>query len=333
MRRMTDDMEDGSFEKEIAEAIALAEKVLAENNKSGDMHTPETPYQKEKPPGNSIDAAGIDRTPDREDNTGASHRNVWRIVFVCSAVVCICCAFLIVRYVIGHVRSQKVNRKLQSMVTTESTGTETEADTEKAVTDPDYPDLQVDFTALRSVNKDICAWLYIPGTDVNYPVMQGGDNSYYLSHDADGNYSPDGSLFVDSANSKEFTDFDTVIYGHNMSSGTMFKTLHNYEDDSFWEKNRNIYVYLPGKVLTYHVFAAYRTNDRHIFTYNDFSDKEVRKRYLDGIFDKEFDTGTVKNDDKVDIDSHVLTLSTCCGMDGKRWLVQAVKVSSDSIGR
>ncbi len=120
MRRMTDDMEDGSFEKEIAEAIALAEKVLAENNKSGDMHTPETPYQKEKPPGNSIDAAGIDRTPDREDNTGASHRNVWRIVFVCSAVVCICCAFLIVRYVIGHVRSQKVNRKLQSMVTTES---------------------------------------------------------------------------------------------------------------------------------------------------------------------------------------------------------------------
>ena len=222
------------------------------------------------------------------------------------------------------------------MVTTKDIGAETEAkttDNENNSYNSSYPDLQVDFAALRSVNKDICAWLYIPGTDVNYPVMKGGDNSYYLTHDADGNYSPDGSLFVDVANSTKFTDFDTVIYGHNMSSGTMFKTLHNYEDESFWEDNRNIYVYIPGEVLTYHVFAAYRTNDRHIFTYNDFSDKDVRKSYLDGIFDEKFDMGTVKNDDDVDVDSCVLTLSTCCGMDGKRWLVQAVNVAKDSAGR
>lgn len=328
-------MEEGSFEREIEEAVALAEKILAENNKDESGHAPEIAYRPEKMPGDLPDSDSGHNTVVCENLMG-SHRLIWRIIFVCSAVVCICSVFLIVRYVIGHTRSQKVNQRLQSMVTTKDIGAETEAmttDNENNSDNPSYPDLQVDFAALRSVNKDICAWLYIPGTDVNYPVMKGGDNSYYLTHDADGNYSPDGSLFVDVANSTKFTDFDTVIYGHNMSSGTMFKTLHNYEDESFWKDNRNIYVYIPGEVLTYHVFAAYRTNDRHIFTYNDFSDKDVRKSYLDGIFDEKFDMGTVKSDDDVDVDSCVLTLSTCCGMDGKRWLVQAVKVAKDSAGR
>ena len=102
-----------------------------------------------------------------------------------------------------------------------------------------------------------------------------------------------------------------------MSSGTMFKTLHNYEDEEFLRSNRNVYVYTPNSTLCYTVFAAYRTNDRHIFTYNDFSDKKGRRSYIDGIFDENFDTGVVQNDQKIDVDSRLLTLSTCCGMDGK----------------
>ena len=66
------------------------------------------------------------------------------------------------------------------------------------------------------------------------------------------------------------------------------------------------------------------TDDRHIFTYNDFSDKKGRRSYIDGIFDENFDTGVVQNDQKIDVDSRLLTLSTCCGMDGKRWIVQSV---------
>ena len=135
---------------------------------------------------------------------------------------------------------------------------------------------------------------------------------------------PDGAIFIDSANSRGFSDFDTVMYGHNMSSGTMFKTLHNYEDEEFLRNNRNVYVYTPNSTLCYTVFAAYRTNDRHIFTYNDFSDKKGRRSYIDGIFDENFDIGVVQNDQKIDVDSRLLTLSTCCGMDGKRWIVQSV---------
>ena len=109
--------------------------------------------------------------------------------------------------------------------------------------------MDVNFAGLKTQNGDICAWIYIPGTDVDYPVLQGSDNAYYLNHDAYGEYSPDGSIFVDAGNNLDFEDFDTIIYGHNMSTGTMFKTLHNYEDDSFWESNRNVYIYLPDRVM------------------------------------------------------------------------------------
>ena len=109
--------------------------------------------------------------------------------------------------------------------------------------------MDVNFAGLKTQNGDICAWIYIPGTDVDYPVLQGSDNAYYLNHDAYGEYSPDGSIFVDAGNNLDFEDFDTIIYGHNMSTGTMFKTLHNYEDDSFWESNRNVYIYLPERAI------------------------------------------------------------------------------------
>jgi sortase B len=182
----------------------------------------------------------------------------------------------------------------------------------------------VDFEGLQAENPDICAWIYIPGTDINYPILQGEDNSYYLSHDAYGDASSDGAIFIDSGNDREFTDFDTIVYGHNMYSGTMFKTLHQFENEDFWDYNRNVYILMPGKVNIYKVFAAYRTNDKHILTYNDFSNIDVRKAYLQNMFDKKFDTGIVKDDVDVDEKSNILTLSTCCGMTGKRWMVQAV---------
>jgi sortase B len=81
---------------------------------------------------------------------------------------------------------------------------------------------------------------------------------------------------------------------------------------------------MPGKVNIYKVFAAYRTNDKHILTYNDFTIVENRRSYIQDILDEKFDTGLVKADVDVSEESNILTLSTCCGMTGKRWLVQAV---------
>ena len=317
---MLNDFEQDDAMKRLEEAIALAESIV--NAEKPEQNN--TQSYADDDDGNSQNRGQV-----RNDNAPVGHisKILWKLALVLSLAVFVLCAFRIVVYAITHDRSMRANMKLREYVDYGHVNTRSEVATETAtvIKEPDYPVLDVDFQSLKSVNKDICAWIYIPGTDVDYPVLKGTDNSYYLSHDAYGEYSPDGAIFVDAGNDTDFQDFDTVIYGHNMSSGTMFKTLHNYEDESFWKKNRSVYVYMPDAVMCYSVFAAYRTNDRHIFTYNDFGDNEVRRMYIKNIFDKNFDTGIVKNDETVDVDSKLLTLSTCCGMDGKRWLVQAVR--------
>lgn len=320
---MSDIHGQSEAERRLSEAIALAQSIVDENNKKTQQTiSPEPDSGHDK----ITEAAEAGKLPGEKNN-----KIVWKIVFALSVMALLICGSLIVRYMMGHNRSLRAEKKLKTYVdinsetTTESTDAEVSEDSGRW-----YPDLKVDFTGLQSQNPDICAWIYIPGTDVDYPVLKGTDNSFYLSHDAYGQYSPDGSIFVDAGCGDGFDDFDTIIYGHNMSTGTMFKTLHNYENDEFWDENRNVYIYLPDRVIRYEVFAAYRTNDRHILTYNDFSDNGVRENYIQNIKDKNFDEGIVKNDQNIDIDSTLLTLSTCCGMDGKRWLVQAVKIDETS---
>lgn len=323
---MSDIHGQSEAERRLSEAIALAQSIVDENNKKTQQTIfPELDSGQDK----STEVAETGSMPGKKDQ-----KIGWKIVFVLSVLAVLICGGLIVRYMVGHNRSLRAEKKLKTYVDTNSETPMERTDTQ--VTEDAsiwYPELKVDFTGLQSQNPDICAWIYIPGTDVDYPVLKGTDNSFYLSHDAYGQYSPDGSIFVDAGCGDDFDDFDTIIYGHNMSTGTMFKTLHNYEDDEFWNENRNVYIYLPDRVIRYEVFAAYRTNDRHILTYNDFSDKAVRDNYIQNIKDKNFDEGIVKNDQNIDIDSTLLTLSTCCGMDGKRWLVQAIKIDENGTAK
>ena len=326
---MSDLQEQRELERRLSEAIALAQSIVEKNSRENSSTNSNNESSAATADDDTVDSKR-EPGPHRRVNK-TSCKLVWKIVFAISVFAVLVCVGLAVRYVRGHNRSLRAENRLRTYV---DRGTDTSDGSESAegnavsgqTTNGNYPELDVNFDGLKTQNGDICAWIYIPGTDVDYPVLQGSDNAYYLNHDAYGEYSPDGSIFVDAGNNLDFEDFDTIIYGHNMSTGTMFKTLHNYEDDSFWESNRNVYIYLPDRVMRYEVFAAYRTNDRHILTYNDFSDKEVRKEYLLNIKSERFDEGIVKNDQNIDIDSRLLTLSTCCGMDGKRWLVQAVKI-------
>ena len=101
------------------------------------------------------------------------------------------------------------------------------------------PDIPVDFEGLQEYNPDIYAWITIPGTAVDYPIVQRPeDNSYYLTHNTDGEESAEGAIFTEDYNSRDFTDPNTVIYGHNMRNGSMFRSLHNYMDRSFFDENR-----------------------------------------------------------------------------------------------
>jgi len=105
------------------------------------------------------------------------------------------------------------------------------------------PEFEIDFEALRSVNKDAAAWLYAPGTVIDYPVMEAEDYYYYLNHLVDGTVNANGSLFIDYNNAPDFSGPLTVIYGHHMKSGAMFGGLKGYKEQAYFDENPYMYLY------------------------------------------------------------------------------------------
>ena len=217
---------------------------------------------------------------------------------------------------------------------TEVMETETEdaqEESDSAIAGVDIPQKQLDWNELAKVNPDIYAWIYIPGTQVDYPVLQHPtDNTYYLNYNMNGTRGYPGCIYTEKENSKDFTDFNTVMYGHNMRNKTMFETLHYYEDKAFFVNNPYVYVYRGDRVLVYEIFAAYIAGNEHILYSYDFQTQEGRQNYVDLI--EKGASGNLRNDVEVTGDSHILTLSTCISGKAKnRYLVQAVLLNEDDL--
>lgn len=189
------------------------------------------------------------------------------------------------------------------------------------------PEKYIDFDSLHeTVSEDIYAWIYIPNTNIDYPVLQHAtDNSYYLEHNLDGSEGYPGCIYTENYNSKDFTDPQTVVYGHNMRDGTMFSDLHKYEDEDFFNENKYVFFYTEDDVFAYRIFAAYQTDNSHQLLNYNFSDSGVFIRYLNHIFEIESDPQILDRDVKYDEDSRLLTLSTCVMKERQfhlRYLVQ-----------
>ena len=117
-------------------------------------------------------------------------------------------------------------------------------------------DFTVDFDALKQINEDIVAWIRIPGV-LDYPVVQGTDNSYYLHHTFRREYNIAGSIFLDARNTADFSDSKNIIYGHNMRDGSMFHVLRKFQDLDFYQANREIWLYLSdGSVEVYEIVGC-----------------------------------------------------------------------------
>lgn len=114
----------------------------------------------------------------------------------------------------------------------------------------------VDFSSLKKINLDVVVWLRIPGV-LEYPVVRGQDNSYYLSHTVQKTYNIAGSICLDYRNEEDFSDSKSIIYGHNMKDGSMFHVLRNYRNIEFFQKYQDMEIYLPdGRVLNYEITAC-----------------------------------------------------------------------------
>jgi len=105
------------------------------------------------------------------------------------------------------------------------------------------PEFEIDFDLLRKINNDSVAWLYSPGTVIDYPVMKADDYDYYLNHLSDGTVNSNGSLFIDYNNAPDFSDELTVIYGHHMKSGSMFGSLVEYKEQRHFDEHPYMYLY------------------------------------------------------------------------------------------
>ena len=204
---------------------------------------------------------------------------------------------------------------------------------------PEIPDDEtlrrtVDFSLLQEEsNADIYAWITIPDTQIDYPVLQhSSDDTYYLNHNLDGSKGYPGCIYSERENALDFSDFNTVLYGHNMKNGSMFHELHNYEDESFLPEHPYVYIYTPERVLRYQIFAAYRYDDRHLLYSFDYATEEGRNGYLSEIWGIRDISAVLDDQVEVTAADHILTLSTCVGSQAeKRYLVQAVLVNDIAV--
>lgn len=195
--------------------------------------------------------------------------------------------------------------------------TEEASDTEQGL----QPPFDVDFAALQGVNPDVVGWIYIEALEgISYPVVQGEDNEEYLHTTYENNYNFAGTIFIDYENSRDFSDCNTLVYGHNMKNGSMFGQLKKFsEDQTTYEKSKYFWIFTPEKDYRYEIISAYTTGVNSD-TYTLFKGPgDEFQEYLDTIKGySEIET----DDTELTIKDRIVTLSTCTGNDATRYVVQ-----------
>jgi sortase B len=189
----------------------------------------------------------------------------------------------------------------------------------------------IDFDSLTTQYPDIYAWIRIPGTRVDYPIVQReGDNGYYLNHTIDGKKKTEGSIYTEDYNSKDFGDANTVIYGHNMKNGSMFGQLRKYKSESFYQEHPFFYIYTPdGKELKYQIFAVGIVEDRDETFRSIYVDDGEFLRYVEHLQKiSPYKTGV-----EVTAEDTIVSLSTCTNVtETQRLVVHGVKIGEKVAG-
>ena len=263
----------------------------------------------------------------------------WRTILIVCLVGCVLCLGFVAWRLYRDYETEKQYEQLRQQAAAETEETETEAQTaaseeegkegeEAELPDGIFVDMEnpIDFTALQAINPEIYAWIRIPDTNIDYPIAQReGDDSYYLTHDIYGEERVAASIYTEDCNSKDFTDPNTVIYGHNMKNKSMFQNLHLFEDRTFFDEHPYVYIYTPQGVMMYEIFASYTYDDRHIMNSFIFDDPAVFAQYLSDIFNVRSMDANIREGVEVTAEDRIITLETCVGTGEKyRYIVQAV---------
>lgn len=169
----------------------------------------------------------------------------------------------------------------------------------------------VDWKALKKVNPDVQGWLYQKGTVINYPVVQGTDNDTYLHTRFDKQWSGGGTLFVDYRMEKDFRGFNSIIYGHHMKDGSMFRSIRGYtKEEGYYDKHKTLELATPHGNYHLVVFSAFITKATDENTYKMTYDEAEKQAYIDRAWEQ---SELPITRDSVDVtkDDRLVTLSTC----------------------
>lgn len=278
------------------------------------------------------------KTDMKKENNGSKNRIYIVLLIVCLVGLVVCLGKM------GYDawKEYQAQQQFENLLPTESES-ETEEVTETEITEETETEIDIltqlgitvseknlDWDELYKTNEHIYAWIYIPNTNVDYPVLQHPeDDTFYLNRNLDGSWGYPGCIYSEHRyNHKDWADFNTLLYGHNMKNGTMFKTLHNFEDSTFFEENRYIYIYTPDHVYVYDIFAAYVYGDTHILAEYNSQYESRRQDYIDAVFGIRDMSAHFRDGVEITTESNLLTLVTCIGgRPNNRYLVQGVLVN------
>ena len=182
---------------------------------------------------------------------------------------------------------------------------------------------KVDFVKLKKQNKDTVAWLKVNNTEINYPVVQGKDNSYYINHNFEKKYNQAGWVFVDYKNKLDGTDKNIVIYGHNMKNNSMFGSLPDILNKKWYNNNDNYIIdfVTEEKEYKYQVFSVYKIETEDYYITTEFESDEFSQfiKIIKGRSYKKFKVDVTKDDS-------ILTLSTCGSTNDYRIVLHAKRI-------
>lgn len=247
------------------------------------------------------------------------------VIIIIITILFIICAIGVV-YLVWNFYNLNKGRDFYSDVLSSYVDTQNTADQPQ---DP-RPENPIDFTPLQQRNSDVYAWIVVPNTKINYPIVQNEQTDFYLRRSLDKDYLFAGCIYTNKVNSKDFSDPVTVVYGHNMRDDTMFCMLHEFEKEKFFKKNKYFYIYTPDRKLTYEIVSALKYDNRRITKAYDFSDPEQILSYQYSILNPKFELFNSRNIE-LTVDSKICTLSTCvANKPNYRYLVNGVLINDES---
>lgn len=231
-------------------------------------------------------------------------------------------AYKIASTLIGYQKAENEYSKLSSQFVTIASAKPSQTVSPEASPDatepPEVFPFSVDFDSLKQSSPDAVGWIYCADTAINYPIVHTTDNVYYIEHLHNGDYSANGAIFIDCNNAADFSDKNTLIYGHNMNDGSMFATLRNYRDASYYTEHPVMYICTADKYYRVEIVAGLVTTPDSFVYARDFQEIEQFHAYIEQVKEE----STFESDVEVGDDDHIVTLSTCTyEVDNGRYVI------------